>query len=186
MATTESPEQIAKAFLRPYREKWVAPYDIMQLPPTDCQGCYIEIRGEMLLLTHQGEAHAFSLKKLIVQVEKELDRVPEKMVATPRDLARLLIRTSVERGEEIHHLAYSYQGMGWYGYNVSIGGYLKLPGKKQAQSIDCWHIVVNEFEGEPCAQIFVLREIYQEIERELKQGYTVVQPVLFSMTEDTQ
>lgn len=175
----ESPEQIALDYLRPYRLKWLAPYDIMRLPPQDEQGCHIEIRGETLLLALSGETHMFNLKKLIVKLEKQLNRIPEKMVSTPRELARLLIHSAVENHEDITHLAYSHQGMGWYGYNVSISGYVHMQGEKKPRYFDCWHIVVEEFEGEMCNQVFLLRDIYQEIERELKGGYTLVQPTLF-------
>src|SRR2546421_8298744 len=158
----ESPEQIALDYLRPYREKWLVPLDIIRLPPTDYQGCHIEIRGETLLLTHAGETYTLSLKKLIVQIERQLSRIPERLVSTPRELARLLIRGAVENNEDITHLAYSHMGMGWYGYGASIGGYIHIPGAKP-RYFDCWHIVVDEFEGEVVNQVFSLREIYQEL-----------------------
>jgi hypothetical protein len=172
-------EQIALDYLWPYREQWVCPADIKQLPPDVFQGWNVEIKGEVLTLSQGQETHIFSLKKLIVQIDKERGGMFGQSPATPRELAKLLIHTSVKRKENLEHLAYSHQGMGWYGYGVSIGGYIQQPGKKKPVLVDCWHILVDEFEGEACAHVFDLKEIYHEIEVDLQRGYALVQPTLF-------
>lgn len=181
-----SAEIVALEYLRAYCEYWAAPHYIMRLAPVEYQGWHIVTSlDETITLTREAETHVFNLKKLIVRIDKELGRIPDCLVSTPRELAKLLIKTRVEGSHSsVEDIAHSGSGFGWYGYDISVGGLIAArmgPGGKfeQDKRISCWHILVAEFEGEDGPWIFDLREIYHEVEMEIKQGYAIVQPTLF-------
>lgn len=172
-------EAIAIDYIRPHRGK-LSPGEIMKLPPADFQGWHIEMEDEAMRFSNEQETHTLSLKKIIVQIDNAQGGLFGYIPATPRELAKHLIQRDVEKHHHLNDLAYSGQGGGWYGYNASIGGYVQMPVTGNMKYIDCWHIAVSEFQGDKCADIFDLREIYHEIEMELKQGFTLVQTSLFS------
>jgi hypothetical protein len=97
--------------------------------------------------------------------------------ATPRDLAKLLIRDTIAYGATLKYLAEAQTGMAWKGHSVAIAGSYRENGRWI--DVDCWHIAVDQFAGQECAHIFRLRDIYREIERELKRGFAAKQESLW-------
>lgn len=172
-------EVVAKDYLRPHCEAHKSPYEIMKLPPEDFQGWHVEIKAEVIRLSQDGEVHELSLKKVIVKVDMERGLFGRPYPPTPREMAKLLISFAIGKHQCVEDLARGGRGIGWYGYNASIGGFIKRPGMAPKWS-GCWQIVVTEFQGDECCHVFGLREIYDEVNRERKQGFAVVQSSLFS------
>lgn len=94
---------------------------------------------------------------------------------TPREAAKALIRHYVVRGDELSWLKTTM--MGHYGpdYAAHIGGGVRIGDRWRELRPD--QIAVEKIGGQPCAEVFSLRELYAEIKAEHESG--LVQRGLF-------
>jgi hypothetical protein len=172
--------EIALDFLRPYvTDSNCRPIDIVRIPPTDIGAFRIQFDKDawtVAIAPRDGgqEPVSFAVAELYVEIEKELKR--HYIPSSPRDLAKELIRRDVDRGATLKSLVDGGQGRGWFGYHVSIGGFIQAGGK--STSLGCRHILVSEYEGKRCQYIFKLEDIYREVKLERQSGVHIEQLTL--------
>ena len=94
--------------------------------------------------------------------------IPDELARAARQLAKRLIYRYVERGDSLSDLKKSHMGMaGPPGYSVSIGGW--MDGKAWATDF----IVVSKVDGYKVNRAFKLRDIFREVEGEIKSARDV-------------
>lgn len=76
---------------------------------------------------------------------------------TPKEVAINLIRTYVERGDDLKSLTSGQMGKFGYNYSAQIGGYIN--GKKYAND----KILVLKIKQKEINEVFSLKEIFNEI-----------------------
>ncbi|MEW5945040.1 MAG: hypothetical protein AB1742_02460 [bacterium] len=86
----------------------------------------------------------------------------EEVVQAARALARRLIYRMVAGGAPISEIKKSHTGIGGPGYSVQVGGW--MDGKSYATD----YIIVRAVEGREVNLAFKTRDIYRDIEAELK------------------
>jgi hypothetical protein len=91
--------------------------------------------------------------------------------STPREATKRLIRHYVLRGHSEERLRLSHMGSWNHEFRASIGGTIfhTLPDDGSLETVRSFkttHIGVSSVNGVECAEIFPLKEIYEEIRHE--------------------
>lgn len=95
---------------------------------------------------------------------------------TAREAVKKLIRAYVLRGDTIKQLAYGYMGYCGSDYAAHIGGYmwrdadLGKPDGKPFKHLSIYQIGVESVGATEVMEVFSLKEMYQEIQREKQFG----------------
>lgn len=77
-------------------------------------------------------------------------------------LAKTFLLPCVERGDSIESLKASHAGMGCKGNSVSIGGWM------DGKSYNTDYVIVRRVDGRDANIAFRLRDIYRDLQRDLK------------------
>ena len=94
---------------------------------------------------------------------------------TAKEAAKDLIRGYVERGDSVESLADGCLGYAGSDYYASIGGYIWNESHTDGtahlvRKVGRYQIGVEQLDGKDCNEVFSLKDIYQEIQTEMKTG----------------